>query len=427
MNHQSPRLKIGYVVKMFPRLSETFVLNEIIELEQQGAEVVVFSLKKPNEGRFHQQVSRLKATVFYLEDLDPKKWQSWISPEWPLLDRHRERLFKLVGDALRDGDSSRVDQIWSSAWIAAKAEVLGLHRLHAHFASLPSTIAHFVHEITGIPYSFTAHAKDIFVYTMDDHLLREKLNTASFVVTVTHFNHRYLTERAPEVDPSRIRVIHNGIGLDQFTPVSPSERDENLILGVGRLVPKKGFSTLLDACALLKSRNVSFRCVIVGDGPELASLTQRSKELGLEDDVTFSGALVIDEVKVLMQRATLFCLPCTVTEDNNADALPTVLLEAMACGLPSISTTVSGVPEIIDSGQDGILVGPDDPVALADQLAKLLVSRDLRAKYAVAGRKKAEEKFDIRRNVGTLLRNYIDDSARRGDFGKTVALSGAPR
>lgn len=396
-------LKLGYIVKMFPRLSETFILNEILELERQGVEVVIFSLKKPNEGRFHPQLSSLKARVIYLEDLDLKKWHNWISAEWSELSKFKENLFALLGDSLASGASGKVDYIWWSAWIAARANKLGLGRLHAHFASLPSSIAHLAHKISGIPYSFTAHAKDIFVYDMEEHLLREKLSTASFVVTVTNYNKRFLCGAAPEVDPDRIKVIHNGVDLNLFKNDDSIAREKHLILSVGRLVYKKGFHDLLDACAMLKEQNTEFQCLIVGDGPEGERLEQKSLDLKLGNEVQFVGPKNLSEVMELMQKATLFCLPCTTAADKNVDALPTVLLEALASGLPILSTNVSGVPEIVDSGVDGLLVDPDNPIALCEALQKMLASGSLRKEFAARGREKAAEKFDLQKAVAKLI------------------------
>jgi len=168
-------------------------------------------------------------------------------------------------------------------------------------------------------------------------------------------------------------------------------------------VPKKGLDTLLQACQQMKGRGTPFHCRIVGQGPEEAALMQLRSDLQLMDEVTFCGAQTIDAVLALMKKATLFCLPCRMAEDGNMDALPTVLLEALACGLPVISTSVSGIPEIVDNNQDGILVEPNDAVALADALTRLLGSAELQAKFAVAGRAKAEDKFDLRKNVGRLL------------------------
>jgi glycosyltransferase involved in cell wall biosynthesis len=402
MIYQTPP-KVGYIVKMYPRLSETFILNEILQHERCGAEITIFSYKKPNEGHFHPQVAQVKAKVFYLEDLDPRKWPTWLGKVWGGIEEYHEAYLRLLGEALSMQDNERIELIMASAWVASQAKERGITHLHAHFASLPSTIAYLTHRITGIPFSFTAHAKDIFVYDMDEHYLREKLRAARFVVTVTNFNYQYLIEREPEIGPEKIQVIYNGVELEQFKADAGRVRDLKMILSVGRLVPKKGFSYLLDACGLLKQRGTNFHCVIVGEGPDGDMLLQKRRELGLDNAVTFVGPKRQDEVLGLMQEASILCLPCTIADDGNQDALPTVLLEALATGLPCVSTTVSGIPEIIDSDEDGLLVGPNDAAALSNALERLLKSQPLRDRFSAAGRIKAEEKFDLRKNAGSLL------------------------
>jgi colanic acid/amylovoran biosynthesis glycosyltransferase len=413
MEQAVPTLKIGYITKMYPRLSETFILNEILEMERRGAEVTIFSYKKPNEGRFHPQIPEVRAQVLYLEDLDYRKWPQWLGKVWPTLGVRADRMWSLISDALSCGSPEFIDLIMLSGWVAAQARQLGLVHLHAHFASLPSTIAYYASEISEIPFSFTAHAKDIFVYNMDEHLLRKKLLTARFVVTVTNYNFRYLMERAPEANPNNINVIYNGIDLFRFTANGSNSRESNLILGVGRLVPKKGFGDLLDACHILKNRGVDFRCVIVGDGLEAEMLLQKRRELNLESEVEFAGPRKQDEVLKLLHSATLLCLPCTVAPDGNQDALPTAILEALACGLPVVSTTVSGIPEIIDSGVDGLLVEPNDPQALSENLALLLKSKDLQSSFALKGRQKAEAKFDLRKNASQLFDLYLSKATEK--------------
>jgi glycosyltransferase involved in cell wall biosynthesis len=395
-------LKIGYVAKMFPRLSETFVLNEILELERQGAEVCIFSAKKPNEGQFHPQLGRLQARVYYLEDLDPKKWATWLAADWDTLAPNGGRVWDLVRAALRDAQPERVDLVWQAAWIACRAAELGLDRLHAHFATLPAHLAHLTHRISGIPYSFTAHAKDIFVYSPVETRLGELIDHADFMVTVTEFNRRHLLEALPGVDAGKIRVLHNGIDTEAFAPVPAGSREADHVLAVGRLVPKKGLDDLLTACAMLRDRGCPVRCTIAGGGPEEANLERRRRELGLEDLVVLTGSVKIDAVRDLMRRATVFALPCRVAADNNVDALPTVLLEALASGLPAVSTELSGVPEIISDGLEGRLVAPDHPEGLADALQALMADVGVRARCGEAGRLKATTAFDIRRNVATL-------------------------
>ena len=399
-------LRIGYIVKMYPRLSETFIVNEILELERRGVEIVIFSLKKPTEGKFHPQLSKVKAKVFYLESLDPKKWGVWIGDNWQYVSSHKQQLWSQIENALTVKDNQRIERLFQAAWLGAKAKELELSHLHAHFASIPSTTAYFAHLITGIPFSFTAHAKDIFVYNMEYHHLREKLHAAKFIVTVTNYNYRFLTEKAPEINGDKIKVIYNGVNIELLKPDDNNSRKSDLIIGVGRLVPKKGFAILLDACKMLKDRQVKFRCVIAGDGSEADNLFQKTRELGLTDEVTFLGPQRQDEVLDLMHQATVLCQPCTVADDGNQDALPTVLLEAMACGIPSISTNISGIPEIIDSDIDGILVEPDNPAILSEQLERLLKSQKLQQKLADGGLRKSAEKFDIKKNVTKLLNLY---------------------
>jgi glycosyltransferase involved in cell wall biosynthesis len=425
VKNEESSLKVGYIVKMFPRLSETFILNEILELERRGVAVTIFSLKKPNEGRFHPQLSQLKAKVHYLDELDPKRWAAWLGREWPHLEPYAARLWSQVEAALGAGDPARVDLVWQSAWVAAQAEALGLEHLHAHFASLPSTIAYFAHAVTGIPFTFTAHAKDIFVYDLDEHYLRDKLYEASAVITVTEFNRRFLTGQVPSLPPERIRVIHNGIDLGVFKPAPGTKREKDLILSVGRLVPKKGFHLLLEALAHLAATKATFRAVIVGEGSELETLTAQRDALGLKELVHFAGPRNRDEVVDLMHRSAVMCLPCTVGPDNNQDALPTVLLEALATGLPIVSTIVSGIPEIVDSGVDGLLVPPDDARALALELSRLLQEPDLCARFAERGRRKAEEKFDLQKSVAILAGVFRESAAgrRSGAIGAARRLS----
>lgn len=410
-------LKIGYIVKMFPRLSETFILNEILELERKGAEVTIFSIKKPNDGRFHPQLSSLKAKVIYLDELDPKKWPAWIGERWQSLRESQSALWDVLDEALQHGDKNLVDFIWWSAWVAVEARKLGLSHLHAHFATAPSTVAYFTHRISGIPFSFTAHAKDIYVYTMEETLLKEKINSAFRMITVTEYNKRSILERAPELDPGKIQVLYNGIDLNRFSPRTDrpgGASAANTIVGVGRLVPKKGFETLIDACRILKDKGVRFRCVIAGDGELAMALEEKRKTLGLVQDITLPGAVNSDEVLELIQSAAVVCLPCAVGADNNVDALPTVLLESLACGIPAISTSISGIPEIIDSKENGFLVEPDQAKQLADSLEKVLADPALRKAFGASGRQKAEREFDLKKNVGTLLEMFVASVSQSG-------------
>lgn len=396
-------IHIGYVVRMFPRFSETFVLQEILELERQGASVTVFSLNKPNEGRFHPALSRLKARVLYLDDREAKRWWSWLPDEWPVIEPYAGALWRLVQEVAMKKDGAEIDNVFYGALLSARAKALGVEALHAHFATVSCSLAHYAHRISGIPYSFTAHAKDIFADTVDRAFLTRKINESRFAVTVTEYNRRFLVEQHPGVNADRIRVLYNGVDLDFFSQDGTVIRhDPPVILGIGRLVAKKGFADLVRATDILKQSGQRFRCVIIGQGREESTLRGMIEESNLTAEVELAGAKHQEEVRDLMRSASVLCLPCLRADDGNQDALPTVLLEAMACGLPVVSTQLSGIPEIIDDGVSGLLVEPSNPHGLAGALSCVLTSPELRQRLIRNGRRKVEQHFDLRANVSTL-------------------------
>jgi glycosyltransferase involved in cell wall biosynthesis len=321
---------------------------------------------------------------------------------------------------LKEASVTFTDHVLWSAWSASKIKEHDIKHVHSHFGSLSSTIAYFASHIASVPFSFTAHAKDIYVYDMNEHLLAEKLFSSRFVITVTEYNRDYLYNHNPGLDQARIKVIKNGVAFEniEFTPVEA--REKNLILGVGRLVPKKGFDILINACDILKRRGIAFKCIIAGNGPDGEMLLEKRNDLGLDNIIEFTGALTQDEILELMGKATVLCLPCRIAPDGNRDALPTVLLESMACGLPAVSTNISGIPEIIDTGENGVLVEPDDPVSIADAMERLLGSDELREKYSKSGLQKAKDHFDIKRNVG-LLRDLFAESVESNSTVKNPA------
>lgn len=408
----SPR--VGYLLKKFPRLSETFVLNEILEQERRGTRVHVFSRRAPDPEPAHPELARLRAEVEVLpgRSLDP--WRelfeaeggpgALLGPLERLLDEARAwshpRLPELLGEALL---------------LLRRTRELGIEHVHVHFATDSAVTALLLARLGGPSYSVTLHAKDIYRTTVDAALLDRVVAESAFCVTVCDANVRYLSERVGDAARERLRRLYNGIDLDAFAGQG-GPRDERHVLSVGRLVAKKGFGVLLDALALLAARGEGFRATLVGDGEEREALARRVDELGLSDRVCMTGPVGADVVREHLARATVFCLPCVVEEDGNRDALPTVLLEAQAAGLPCVSTPVTGIPEILDAGRAGVLVPENDPIATADAVAMLLGDPGRRAELARAGRERARELFDLRRS-GDVLHGWFRDAARE------VALS----
>ena len=396
-----PPLRVGYVLKMFPRLSETFVLNEILELERRGVELTIFSLKKPDEGRFHPQIARLRAPVIYLEDVASRKGLAALARSWPMLRSRRDEAWKAIDRALSQPEGRDVELLLAAAIVAGRASEHGLQHLHAHFASWPATVAYFASRLSGVGFSFTAHAKDIYLNDVDAGWLEERLAAARFVVTVCEFNRRHLLGRFDRIPEDAVRLVYNGIDLDFFA-LAPGPREPGLILSIGRLVPKKGFDVLVDACAILRGRGVPFRCAILGDGPERAALSARIDALRLSGSVELMGGLTQDQILVWLRQASVMALACVEDRDGNRDALPTVLLEAMGTGCPVVSTELTGIPEIVESGRSGLLVPPGSSAALADALAAVLSAPALAGERARCARRRAEERFDLRKSASAL-------------------------
>lgn len=401
-------MTIAYIAKMYPRFSETFIVNEILELERQGVDLAIYSLRKPADGRFHPQLADVRAPVIYLPEYLPAEMTRVWAAQRTLLQFNRTRYAQTLGYALVRGNRAALKHFFQASVMAEHILRHPVDALHAHFASSATRVAQYVNRLLDLPYSFTAHAKDIYHQEVNAELLRDKIRAARFVVTVSEFNRRHL-EALMGTDAARdIRVLYNGIDLQAFQPAALETKEPGLILGVGRLVEKKGFDVLIRACAQLAARGLAFHCEIVGQGPLQDALGRLIVELSLQAQVKLVGAKPQDQVRASYRRASIFALPCMIGKDGNRDGLPTVLLEAMAMGLPPVSTAVTGVPEIIDDGINGLLVPQQDADTLADALARLVSDVPLRARLGANARTKIERTFDIRQNVA-ILRHWLTE------------------
>ncbi|MFQ5418819.1 MAG: glycosyltransferase family 4 protein [Anaerolineae bacterium] len=395
------RPTIAYILKMYPRFSETFIVNEILELERQGVDVRIYSLRKPDDGRFHAKLAKVKANVVYVPQYPQLEIRRIQEAHTFLAQAQPTRYQEVRTQAERRGHDAAIKRFLQAGYIAAHLLRHPVDATHAHFASSATRVANLVYHLSGIPYSFTAHAKDIFHETVKPESLRGKIRDARFVVTVSRFNKAYLS-RLMNNEPADIRCLYNGIDLKRFHPGADSRRSGNLILGVGRLVEKKGFDILIRACGILQDMGVDFRCDIIGKGDLHEVLSRLITTLNLQSQVYLLGPKPQDQVQQAYKRAAIFALPCVIGADGNRDGLPTVLLEAMASGLPVVSTRLTGNPEIIDDGVNGRLVPPGDAVELAYALADLLRNNSRRRQMAAEARLKVERVFDVRQNVAQL-------------------------
>lgn len=381
-------LRIGYVLKRFPRFSETFILNELLALQASGAECHVFSLLNPPDEPRHARLADLRAPVTYLAKA--------------------AGIAQMVADAdaalFAGNDAKTVASLrGKAADVARLALTAGITHLHAHFGSDATTVALLAARAIGGTFSFTAHARDIYrTYVspqVDAEKRRAKLLAAAFTVTVSDFNAAHLRALCPEA-AGRIHRLYNGIDLSLFSPaevVLPGR-----ILAVGRLVEKKGFAVLIEACALLRNRGISFNCRVIGDGPLQGALSAQIAALGLGGQVVLTGPMPQERLADELGTAAIATVPCVITPDGDRDGLPTVLLEAMGKAVPVVTTTVTGGPEIVAQGESGLLCPPANPAALADALAALLADPIRARAMGAAGRLRAECLFDLPTNVARL-------------------------
>ena len=373
---QTPR--IGYVLKMYPRFSETFVVSEILAREEVGHDLHVFSLRYPVDGRFHATLADVRAEVTYLPHARLRTAEVW--SELAVAARQLPRLPAVLPELLR----ADVSDAMQALHLAREVRARGITHLHAHFASVATTVARLASLLTGVPYSFTAHAKDLFHESVDPEDLRAKLRDAATAVTVTDYNASYLRAAFPD-EAARVVTVRNGLLLDDFPFTSPVGR-EPVVAAVGRLVEKKGFCHLLEAVALLRDRGRPVRTVLAGAGPSRPSSGSSSTPSAWAGWWTCAGRCRSTRSGRWCPRAAVLAAPCVTGTDGNADGLPTVLLEAMALGTPVVATPVTGIPELVRHGETGLLVPERDPRALADALATLLDDQALGAGLALQGR-----------------------------------------
>jgi len=395
-------MKVAYIVSLFPKISETFILREMQALRERGVEIVIISLKSRLEPRAHAGVAAFARETIYVDASG--------AAAGALLKRIiRQPLTTaaLFGRVIAGSiASSPLDLLKSLPLIAVAARVagqlraLGVDRVHAHWATYPALVAWAVGRFEGIPYSLTAHAHDIFGV---NPILETKILGSDFTVTISEHNRRFLARRCGPEAASRVRINHCGVPLEEYplraSPAGGSPR----IVSIGRLVDYKGFTTLLRALKRLREEGREISCDIVGDGPLEPRLRAEMREMKLDGTVRILGAMTISEVKESLRSASACVLACERGRNGLMDGIPVVLMEAMALGVPAVSTRISGIPELIEDGTTGLLAEPGDPESLAKTMKRLFDDPALGARLVPAARARIEKEFDAARNAGALL------------------------
>jgi glycosyltransferase involved in cell wall biosynthesis len=404
-------MRLGYLYSRYPVISQTFCDMEMLALEQLGVPLEIGSVYSPLTSLRHEHISRLRAVIRYappqqiLRILEKK---AKTSGKWPdaLVDLHSRK----YGPQYKPGQRAR-----NALYFANLFTRNGVDHVHVHFANRAAHTAVFLKEISGIPFSVTAHGQDFMTDLGNDDLLREICAAAEFVAAETDYSREMLCQRCPD-SAAKIHRVYNGIDLEWFpSPLPAKQTPPPLILSVGRLVAFKGFEYLIDACAELTHRGLVFTCEIVGDGPLRENLQAKIDKLNLSSRVALLGALSQGAIFEKLRAADVFALASVVDPQGGSDVFPTVILEAMSAARPVVSTQLAGIPESVVNDKTGLLVPPGDTAALVDALERLIRNPALRQRYGLAGRARMEQQFEIKKTVVPLFQLLQRSSVPRSE------------
>lgn len=393
---------IAYIVRAYPRLTETFIVQEILQMEARGARLVLFAFKDPGENVHNPAINQVQAPVFYLEPATLREWLELVAEHGRLLAtsplRYGATLLLAVQSVLAGG---RFRAFFLAGRLTQRARELGIAHVHAHFANKPTVLARYASVLMGVPFSFTAHAKDLYLTAPD--AIAGKAIRATFIATCTGYNAAYLRDILLPADRDKVCTVYHGVDTTRFSPgATRAAHDPPVIVSVGRLVPKKGHTHVVAAAQLLRERGVRFRLDIYGQGELRRPLQEQIDAAGLADAVRLHGARTQDELIEVYRQADAFVLAPVVTPNGDRDGIPNVLLEAMGTGLPAVSTAISGIPEVITDGVNGLLVPSGDPAALADALECLITDPLVRQRLGTQAAQSIRDRFDAEENAAHM-------------------------
>jgi glycosyltransferase involved in cell wall biosynthesis len=386
--------EVAYLFERFPSFGQTFCYREVAELERQGAKVHVFSIRRPVNEPAQDWDRELVGRVDYLPE------EKALVPEIDRLLRGNKLSSGIRVTVENWGRQSDFLRLYQAIHVGRELQKKGLHHVHAHFAGMAARTVYWIRQFFRIPYSFTAHANDIFAPRDFVVSLEKLIEKAAAVVTVSDYSVRLLHDRFPAA-AGKIGRVYNGVDLSRF-PQSTFDSSTPSIVSVGRLIEKKGFGDLIKASALLQAKGVKFHCSIIGEGPLEQTLRAQIATERLEQKVELTGPQTQAQIAERLAHATLFALPCTREADGGMDNLPTVIMEAMAAGLPVISTPLGGIPEMIEPGVNGELVPEHDPAKLSHAIERFIADPALARVLGLRGRQIASEKFSVETSARQL-------------------------
>jgi glycosyltransferase involved in cell wall biosynthesis len=412
--------RVAYVMSRFPKVSETFIANEIVAVERAGVDVEIHPLIRERAQIVQPAAGALVGRTRYVRPFSASVGAALLY----FLVRRPTAVVGAVSALVRDTWRRPATLLRSLALfpvIVAHARAMrdeGVEHVHCHFATYPAFAGFAIRRLTGIPYSFTAHAHDI---QLEAAMLPRKVAEAAFVVAISRENRRRIVEVCGPAAAAKVRVIHCGVDTVRFSPASsqPTAGRHFTILSVGRLLPVKGHAFLVAACQRLAAAGVAFRCQIVGDGPLREELRRQIAAARLADDVELLGARSSDEVQALMASADAVVLPSVPTPDGREEGIPIVLMEAMSSGLAVVASRTGGIPELVEDGEGGLLVEPGDAEGLAEALRGLASDAAARAMIGRAARARVLEAFDLDEQAEQLAREFALAFEARDAIGRS--------
>jgi colanic acid/amylovoran biosynthesis glycosyltransferase len=386
--------RFAYLFERFPSFGQTFCYREVAELDRQDIAPPIFSIRNPENEPPQDWDNRIVERVHYLPD------EKELLEEVGCAAKKRKIGADIV--AVLDEWGRRTDflRLYQAIYVGLRLQKMGIDHLHAHFAGMAARTAFWINKFFSITFSVTAHANDIFSPRQFEIGLDKLVDRARVIVTETDYAARFLRDEFPH-RADRVHRIYNGLDLAEFKRADFSSTPP-LIIAVGRLIPKKGFGDLIRASALLAERGTLFRCEIIGEGPLENELRRHIDELCLQNNVVLTGAKPQTQLRGQLAAANVFVLPSVIDSDGGMDNLPTVIMEAMATGLPVVSTNIGGIPEMIIENETGFLVQPGDAAAMADAIETVIDDPSSAERLGHSGYERARALFSIEKNIREL-------------------------
>jgi colanic acid/amylovoran biosynthesis glycosyltransferase len=405
--------RISYIMSRFPHLPETFILREMIALEELGWKIELYPLILQHQDVIHAEalpwVKRAHPVPWFSLGLLTANIQSFLS--------RPKKYFSLWWQIFRENLGSpkflvRALLLFPRAvWMAREFKTQGIVHIHAHYASHPALVAWLIHQLTGIPYSVTVHAHDIFV---EKPMLATKLHDAAFVSSISEYNRDYLVRELGPWIGDKTRIIRCGIDPSFYEAAKIESNSNRLeIISVGSLQPYKGFIFLVQSCAILRDHRIPYHCRIVGGGDLRLELERSIQQYQLEDAVELVGPRTQDEVSRLLRSANCYVQPSIVMTSGKMEGIPVALMEAMASGIPVVASSISGIPELVREGETGWLVPPEDSASLADVILRIHAEPTEACRRAKNGKRLVINEFELSSNVSKLAALFTQANVPR--------------